>query len=434
MKSSTDLKSAKRLEEAAVRDALACVYKRHGVAAPKELSQDLASFVKKLRQGIHDTSSPLCQDLCLALFCGGEILPALRLAIQPLPLASSIEELLTTLRRQAKKRVSPKLFDRFRFACSAFLSSKVGHLIFGKIWPFDPRCFARNIGGRFMVEKVSCEESRAFSISWLVGATPTVGDHLSKEAVLAIRALKDPRSVFSYGLWIYCNLQGTKLVSEQKRSHELLKASRENIDHFRVASLSVDNPWYLGKTGTLLQHRRFVEHEINAAIEGGTSWFAFALKEEERQVWRDCTQFIVERAFLMAQRSHQDSAPIFHELVILGLIRAWQGFCLKNAQKDVLSTIACKECADRGGNANAALAWALLEGKEEDRIKNVEAILWGRPLLSRSRLNEHCRTKGFLSLVQTFPRQVVRDYLDAVYRYAQGNVPLSYVLSVTSSL
>ena len=87
-----------------------------------------------------------------------------------------------------------------------------------------------------MLEKVSYEGSRPSSISWLVGATPTVGDHLSKEALLAIRALKDPRSVFSYGLWIYCNLQGTKLASEQKRSHELVKASRENIDCFRVAS------------------------------------------------------------------------------------------------------------------------------------------------------------------------------------------------------
>ena len=321
MKSSSGQQAAKQLEEALVKEALVGVYQKYALGTPQEVSLELSSYVQKLRHGLHQENLALRQDLCLALFAGADVMPALRGVVSKLPMASSIKELLTTLRKQVHLNIS--FWERLRFAVSAFLSSKTGSVCFGRVAPFDPRCFAKNIGGRFKRETIGRP------MSWLVGATPTVGDHLSKEASLAIEALRNGQSVFPYGLWVYCNLQSTKSFHEGGRSQGLLEASHQNIDHFRVASLSVDNPWYRSHHDKpLIQHRHFIEKELNAAIQGQASWYAFAIKDDERDEWTDWVGFVVDEAFAMAQETK--SSIVFQELVLLGIIRAWQGFCMRN--------------------------------------------------------------------------------------------------------
>jgi hypothetical protein len=101
---------------------------------------------------------------------------------------------------------------------------------------------------------------------------------------------------------------------------------------------------------------------------------------------------------------------------VLGLIRAWQAFCAGARNDKVMSTIACKECADRGGSVNAAFIWAKSEASEDMRAKEVMAILWGRPLLARQRLNEEKRSRGFEALVKILAPETVNSFLKDIWR------------------
>jgi hypothetical protein len=169
---------------------------------------------------------------------------------------------------------------------------------------------------------------------------------------------------------------------------------------------------------TLQDHKRHLLSELHKGLTPSSStWYAFSLQEGEQEEWWRCVENCVEKAVCLAEMTDYQ-VTVFHELVVLGLVRAWQAFCCRKASGRVISTVACKECADRGGSVNAAYLWALCDGEEETRARTVEAVLWGRPLLVRRRLTEKGRTRGFESLVTALHPSTVRHYLEEVWHEA----------------
>jgi hypothetical protein len=208
-----------------------------------------------------------------------------------------------------------------------------------------------------------------------------------------------------------------------------MNSSLESLHHFRVASISVDAPWYRQgnahsrnlqtHTTTLLSHLH--EDIMHPRWKEGKSWYAFAIKQEEQLPWWEHAQYVVELAATIAASYHH-AIPVFHELCVLGLTRAWQGFCLQHVEGQVMSTIACKECIDRGGSVNAAFVWAFSNTTSlEKRTERVMAVLWGRPLLARRRLISECRSRNLAHLIEQISPDTLRKYLDAIWQKTTTN-------------
>jgi len=426
------IEQAKCVEQQAIMLSLANVFDHHKI--PSDIFARLHDFI--LFQGENPTPRALahtiqslrpllesdCQlveDLVLAVFAGTHLFDPLHNATLWLPQPKSVADLFGATRKEALQKYphlsnrSPLYYARTPlFTWSAFTSMRPATMLLGSFFPYDPKAVACNSSGLLFQE--------SDGLDWSVGPTPTLGDKLAPETCALLRALKRKKSeLFPYTKWVYINLQNTRSPSERRRSKALLDASLNHPDEFRLASISVDAPFYrdmVKNLQTLDDHRACLEKEIHTAIDHPSrpSWYAFALLPEERKEWTRIVDVVIESAYELGS-GH--SPVVFHELVVLGLARAWQRFCTKNSSGKVLSTIACKECIDRGGSVNSAFRWALHPTlSEQQRTQQVKAILWGRPLLSRYRLILPSRTRGFEALVDIFPPDVVRSFLAFVWR------------------
>ncbi len=436
---SKEFHEAKRCEQRLIASAFSDVVARHCEedgpvsrairSLPKTpTAAQIASIVRHLRVSLRTQSTPFLRDLALSIFVGAPLFESLKMAVELLPQPASTGDLFGVTRVAAGKYVVRSgnivkyCIEHPRMIWSAFMGSRLGTMIFGWISPFDPKAFARNASGQLFKERFHDRHGASLEIDWTVGPTPTVGDQLAPEALAAIAALQSAKSLcYPHSMWIYVNIQNMRSLSERRRSEALIEASRKNPAVFRVASLSVDAPFYKDRDETLQTLRA---HKKNLLVElrkglgpSSFSWYAFSLIEEERDEWWHCMEQVVEKASFLAEMTDRQIL-VFHELVVLGLVRAWQGFCCAKAVGRVMSTVACKECIDRGGSVNAAFIWSLSQKEEPERSSDVMAVLWGRPLLARSRLIEQSRTRGFEAIVRSFLPSSVRQYLEEVWNGA----------------
>jgi len=411
------LDRAKRAEQAAIMHMYAAMLRD---SQEKELQQTvehlerepeygaMAHVVRTMRKRImRGDGDPLLHDLALATFVGTSLFPILEQAVEWLPQPEKVIDLFGSLREQVLKNepdLSGKTFFYYlktlRYTWSALTS--VLHRI--PFISYDPKAFGYNASGLLFSED---------NLDWTVGPTPTVGNHLAPEARAAIEGLGKSKK-FSYSIWIYINLQSIQHETEKKRSKALWEAANEYPDRFRLASLSVDAPFYRGHSSFTSVHkcRDHMLDQLSAAVYEpyGKSWYAFSLFDHERDRWMACAEAVLEQTLEMAV-----DIQTFNELVVMGLARAWQKFTL---QGKAISTIACKECIDRAGSLNAAFFWALCcrQCSEQEKAKKCMAILWGRPLLARSRLVEPSRTQGFESLLKAYSSDDVNEYLKKVQK------------------
>lgn len=399
---------AKRAEQEAFLNVFREILRSYG--EEKEI-YSVPQAMKFLRESIRKGPSSLNGALARAVFTGVKLFPLLQQAVSFLPSPEKTEDLFGSARRAAvafgAHDTSYSLWYALchpRSVWSSFSGFWLGHRLFGKWFPFDPKGFAKNISGLLFEESIG----DGFTLDWTMGPTPTVGDTVAPELERAIEGLKDRER------WVYINLQSLGTRSERPRSLSLLDASKRHPGKFCAASLSVDSPLYLGKEGgDIVEHKKMLLMQLSRAIFlNETTWYFFSLESKEKEKWWSVTEEVVERAFSLAQGNR----VVFHELVVLGLIRAWQAFHGHDIDK-LISTIACKECIDRGGSVNTAFLWALLghDVEEKERALRVMAVLWGRPLLAKKRLIEKSRTKGFQALVKQLSPVVVREYLDGVW-------------------
>jgi hypothetical protein len=454
---SKNLTEAKLLEQRLVASAFLKVRQAHRVHGAAPLSdviqqipahpdaQHIGEAIHALRLALSVKQSPFLRDLSLAIFVGAPLFKPLTEAVAWLPTPRNCLDLFGKTREEAASYVASSghtlhyYLHHPRFIWSAFMSTYIGGLLFGKMFPFDPKAFAWNTSGRLFAEEFEDCHHDPLCLDWTVGPTPTVGDRIAPEADAAIQSLHSKSSLcFQHKMWIYVNLQNLQGMSERGRSRALIDASQKNPSKFRLASVSVDSPLYLGRISTLSSlrdHKRHLLQDLHKGLScSASSWYAFSLIDGEKEEWWHCIEEVVEKAFFIAEETSHP-IPVFHELVVLGLIRAWQGFCCRNVQGSVMSTIACKECADRGGSVNAAFSWAMTDVAEIERASIVQAVLWGRPLLARQRLIEKRRTRGFEMLVRSLMPSDVRTYLDYLWGIGchdrwQKKAPLSFETTV----
>lgn len=425
-----NIAQAKVLEQHAVADAYIRVLDWHQDHFFSEADrallrnptcQQMGCFLRSLRYLWRcGNLSPLFHDMALATFVGADILPALKMAVDGFSPPMTTLDLFGKSRKEALEQGVYSWYSlqyclrNPRILWNAFLSSHIGELLFGRIYPFDPRGRAFNTAGLLWTESVK----KGPTIDWTVGPTPTIGDSIAPEMQVAISALQlEEKRLFPHRSWVYVNLQNIHSHSEKRRSSALLRASKAFPSHFRLASITVDAPFY--KRGeSVADHRSIVLEELKKAIDGQKSWYAFSLRDHEKEAWWNCAQYVVREAFQLGGVQSR----VFHELVVLGLIRAWQAFCVGSCTDRVISTIACKECADRGGSVNAAFVWANSDAEESMRAKEVMAVLWGRPLLARQRLNHEGRSRGFEAIVKALAPETVRAFLWDAWEHGQLRV------------
>ncbi len=434
-----NLTEAKHLEQQAVAAALLRVVVEHHVC-DERLSEcirrlqaaphlyHISSLLHLLRSSLSSGGSPFLNDLSLAIFDGAPLFEALHKAVDSLPQPMTTLDLFEGTRRAAEAYIDGTGASLWyclrhpRFLWSAAMSTSVGGRLFGSLSPFDPKAFAGNSSGRLFKEKFCNRHGDFLELDWTVGPTPTVGDRMAPEAMAAIAGLRSSKSIcFPHTRWIYVNLQNRRGMSEGRRSQALFDASQTSSGIFRLASVSVDAPFYRGSDRRLMTLRDHQSHLLGELKKGLTpsrsSWYAFALMEGEHGAWWRCVEEVVEKAFFLSEMTDHPIA-VFHELVVLGLVRAWQGFCCRSLTGSVMSTVACKECVDRGGSVNAAYVWALGDDGEKHRACAVQAVLWGRPLLARQRLIERSRTRGFEALVRCCMPTAVHQYLEEIWNAA----------------
>jgi hypothetical protein len=421
------LQTVKELEQEAVMDGYRRVWKKYGV---REWSKDPRMVLRRLRRMVDEcgVDRAFVSDMALASFVGASLGAVLEETVKVLPKVVRTADLFRVGREEAKKIAQDRQSLWYylchpRIAWSAFSSSLVGAKIVGRFFPFDPKGFAENAAGRLMTELFQSKNNESLQLDWMVGPTPTVGDRVAPELKAVVWAINEQRmgrrvsDDCSYNRWIYVNLQRLHPSSERKRSIALFEASMDHPDAFCLASISVDAPLYQGllpKFTTVDDHAKELLRQLHESIfhpTGMKGWYAFVVKKEDRQEWWKCVETVIELS-----KSLTAEVRVFHELCVLGLIRAWQGFCVRDERGKVVSTIACKECIDRGGAVNAEFVWALSDEKmaEQERVKHVMSVLWGRPLLARRRLIESSRTRGFEALV-TLPQSRVKKFLHSVW-------------------
>jgi hypothetical protein len=405
------LEIAKQEEQAAFLRTFQEVLRRHNV---KIHDFSVPQAMKFLRESIRKGPSPLNNELARAVFTGTKLFPLLERSVSFLEPPERTEDLFGKTRKAAvgfgAHDTSHSLWYMLchpKLVWSALTSVWIGHTLFGKVFPYDPKGFAKNISGLLFEEK----RGENSSILWTMGPTPTLGNILAPETECALESLEQGEK------WVYVNLQSLGCRDERPRSLTLLEASKRYQGRFCAASLSVDSPLYKGREGGDIQeHKKMLLNQLSRAIFlKDTSWYFFSLQGKQKEMWWSIVEEVVELSLALSQ----GLIPVFHELVVLGLIRAWQAFHMKDVNR-LISTIACKECIDRGGSVNAAFMWALLGddvGKKE-RARKVMAILWGRPLLARRRLIDKSRTIGFQALVAALPAKEVRHYLETVWNIA----------------
>lgn len=405
--------------------------------------QEIISFFKSLRKlyvlpATHEPS--VIDDLALATFLSPHYGAALSSAVFWCAPPKNTASLFSSAREEVLKKLPSHFFARHRYAWSAFLGSAVGTAMLRHFFPFDPKGHAWNGSGRVFQESFSSGNGAKLTLDWTMGPTPTLGIDLAPEALAAIRALshqnRSGSRLFPHGTWVYINLQSLCCPSEGKRSQALMRASQKFFKVFRAASLSVDAPWYVHGT----THCRSLEKHYDTLCsilhedifcprwERRKSWYAFSVTDEELSPWWQIVQRVLQQAKQLAA-PHPHAIAIFHELVVLGLARSWQGFCLRQAHGHVMTTMACKECIDRGGSINAAFVWALCHRHgekthrvtEEERACKVMTLLWGRPLLARQRLITPRRTKNFAQLIDALEPKTVDEFLHKLWIAATAN-------------
>ena len=415
------MRKAKEFEESLIQSALANVYAFHKKKVPESAYKDLSSYVKDLRLSIKKHSTPVLEDASIALFAGSYVKKALYSATEWLVKPTSTIQLFYDLRKKVAPSIKKSFSLHLRYKISSLLSSYVGTFVCGNLYPFDPRCHAKNVGGIMMEEIIKTSLKRR--LSWLVGPTPTVGNHISPEAEAAVAGLERGSSCFPYKKWIYINLQSTHHLSEKGRSEALFSFSKQHKGAFSFASISVDNPLYVAKdrsSCSVLKQKMVLLEQLKKACYGEESFYAFSLLDEDRDTFFRIVLAVLEEAYRISNEISHRPAAVFHELVVLGLVRAWHGFCLRQAEGDAMATIACRECADRGGSVNAAFVWAFSEKNEQDTAVSVQTVLWGRPLLACMRLNEHCRSRGFCALVENFQPSDMKKYTEFCFSLGFG--------------
>ena len=419
------LSQAKALEQRVIAAAIRRVldeYPHQDGAFPSAMkalpehpkASQVAAFLRGLRSELYKGFSPFLGDCALAIFLGADVSEALREAVRPLPQPRTTMDLFGVTRRLASRAHNPMwhYLRHPRILWGMITGSVVGSTLLGRWFPFDPKAFGRNASGRFFSERFVDHHSKELGIDWTVGPTPTLGSCVAPEAVAAVEALENRTSrCYPHTMWIYVNLQSMDHVAEGRRSRALLELSARHPKVFRMASISVDAPFYLGSERgltTLVAHKERLLGELRKG-----KWYAFSLCKGEEEEWWRCTGLVVENAYAVAATTPLQTR-VFHELVVLGLVRAWQAFCCRHTAGMAMSTIACRECVDRGGSVNSAFVWALTEN-EEERTSKVMSVLWGRPLLSRHRLIFASRTRGLEALVQSLSPGAVRNYLDEAW-------------------
>jgi hypothetical protein len=382
--------------------------------AEQPKASQVAAILHRLRSELYKGSSPFLGDCALAVFLGADLSEALRESVRPLPQPRTTLDLFGATRRLASHVHRPMWYylRHPRIFWGMITGSTVGSTLLGRWFPFDPKAFGRNASGRIFSERFVDHHSKELGIDWTVGPTPTLGTEVAPEAIAAVEAMENRSShCYPHSMWIYVNLQSMGHVAEGRRSRALLDLSARHPRVFRMASISVDAPFYLGKErglSTFQAHKERLCDELRKE-----KWYAFSLCKGEEEPWWRCVDLVVENAYAMAAGTERQ-VEVFHELVVLGLVRAWQGFCCRNVSGMVMSTVACRECVDRGGSVNSAFVWALTED-ETDRASKVMSVLWGRPLLSRHRLIFTSRTRGLEALVRSLLPAAVRNYLDEAW-------------------
>jgi hypothetical protein len=377
-------------------------------------ASQVASILHRLRLELHKGSSPFLGDCALTVFVGADLSEPLQNVVRSLPQPQTTLDLFGLTRRLAARSHRPvsHYLRHPRILWGMITGSALGSTLLGRWFPFDPKGFGRNASGRLFSERFVDHHAQELDIDWTVGPTPTLGMHAAPETVAAVEAMEHRSSrCYPHTMWIYVNLQSMDHVAEGRRSRALLDLSARHPSVFRMASISVDAPFYLGRERGLTTLQAHKERLIGELRKG--KWYAFSLGRGEEEAWWRCTDLVVDNAYAMAAPTEQQ-AEVFHELVVVGLVRAWQGFCCRHASGMVMSTIACRECVDRGGSVNSAFVWALTEA-EENRALSVMSVLWGRPLLSRHRLIFASRTRGFEALVRSLSPEAVRNYLDEAW-------------------
>lgn len=422
---SEEVTLAKVLEQRAVSLALQHVVKEHGhpddplCQAISHLSMnphpsEVAAVIHTLREVLLHYPSSLSRDLALAIFVGADLSESLQKAVQSLPQPTTTLDLFGPTREATGRSVFSfwEYLRHPRVLWGALTGSSYGATLIGRWCPFDPKAFGWNASGRIFSERFVDRQSKELGLDWTVGPTPTVGRHVAPETVAAIEGMEDRSSrCYPHTSWIYINLQSLVHTSEGPRSRSLIELSRKHSKTFRVASITVDAPFYRGeekRLTTLDAHRERLVAELCK-----DRWYSFVVSEEEKKDWWNCVDSVVEHAYQLAKTT-DNQVTVFHELIVLGLVRAWQSFCCRTSAGLAMSTIACRECIDRGGSVNAAFAWAFAE-REEDRAKQVMAILWGRALLSRHRLILSSRTRGFEALARACSPVSVREFLNGIW-------------------
>ncbi len=344
---------------------------------------------------------------------------------------SERREALVHLGAYEKDRSLSYLIRHPHIFMRAFRSHPLGHFLLGWAFPYDPR----------MAENYPCllfeEKKEHGSILFSITPTPSIGLETSLEATTLLQALANRQlggeSSFRPHLkaWVYVNLQSLKMSIESDRSKSLMQLNERFQGLFYGITLDVNSFFYQfyeeEQFGSefIEQIRRWVLDRDNYSLNTRTGHY-FPIPEDKRGLWESAIRNISEEAAGCIQAgSEQAKVRAYKELILVSLVRLWQGYVYgifkqRSEPFELLSTVACKECIDRGGKLNAELVWALDKSSDEEREAKSIALFYGRALLARKRMIQKHRSDAFFDLVQCCSKEDVERLCHHAFRLGVG--------------
>lgn len=348
------------------------------------------------------------QRLVLTLFTGVHQLP---LYEQLIPYEE--EHLLTLLRRSREwlhAQGAIKKGYNIRYILQQpgqlfkiFKGMRLGALFLSWLSPYDPRK-TENYSTHLFDEDLP--QGRAI---YVATPTPTIGNDVRPEALVALEAIREGLVRPTMRAWLYVNLQHRKNWQERFRTKNIMQLNQQFAGYFFGCTLDVNSHFY--RYTPITSHEDLVHWLLDDQVidEASACSNYFPIPLEEWPAWKRGAEKKLRALPLTI------GSVAIKEIALLVLFRHFQEYVFSKLPlgSEVLTTVACKECIDRGGKMNAEILWSSpylkpLQGTKKvsatvAKNRAIAAIFFGRALFARKRMVQPHRADAFLELLERVP-------------------------------
>lgn len=274
-----------------------------------------------------------------------------------------------------------------------FKGMRLGAFFLNWVAPYDPRR-TENYPTHLFDEELP--RGRAI---YVATPTPTIGNEVRPEALALLETIVEGEIRPRLRGWIYVNLQHRQKWQEMFRSKNIMQLNEKFSEQFFGCTLDVNSNFY--RHHTVTTHEELIQWLLDDQVieSDGLSATYLPIPRQEWPQWR------AQALSKLRELPLEVGSTALKEMALLVMYRQFQEYVFKRLPQgsEVITTVACKECIDRGGKMNAEILWSSPYINLAEKNRMVAAIFFGRALFARNRMVQPHRSDAFLELLERVP-------------------------------